>query len=105
MNQKRYEQIKFALAQLVRSGQLIATERETDSKKKHDAEQPWRNLLVRLADDRFTVVFVGRFNRGKSFLNECAARNGSSSNWRCPINIRDHVRALRNGRAKSGLLF
>lgn len=65
---KTYEQIKFALAELVRSGQLIATERETDSKKKHDAEQPWRNLLARLADDRFTVVFAGRFNRGKSSL-------------------------------------
>jgi len=65
---KTYEQIKFALAELVRSGQLIATERENDSKKKHDAEQPWRDLLARLADDRFTVVFAGRFNRGKSSL-------------------------------------
>lgn len=65
---KSYEQIKFALAELVRSGQLIATQHETDSKKKHDAEQPWRDLLAWLADDRFTVVFAGRFNRGKSSL-------------------------------------
>lgn len=68
MDLKSYEQIKFALAELIRSGQLIATEHETDAKKKHDAEQPWRDLLARLADDRFTVVFAGRFNRGKSSL-------------------------------------
>ena len=43
-----YEQIKFVLAELVRSGPVIATERETDSKKKHDAEQPWRDILESL---------------------------------------------------------
>ena len=68
MDLKNYERIKFELAELVRSGQLMATDRESDPRKKHDAEQPWRDLLARLADDRFTVVFAGRFNRGKSSL-------------------------------------
>lgn len=68
MDLKSYEQIKFELAELVRSGQLVVSEREKDSKKQYDAERPWRDLLARLADDRFTVVFAGRFNRGKSSL-------------------------------------
>jgi ribosome biogenesis GTPase A len=68
MDLKIYEQVKFGLAELIRSGQLIASEKEKDSTKRWEAEQPWRDLLTRLAEDRFTVVVAGRFNRGKSSL-------------------------------------
>ena len=68
MDLKTYEQIKFELAELIRSGQLIASEREQDSNRRYDAERPWRALLTRLAEDRFTVVVAGRFSRGKSSL-------------------------------------
>jgi len=68
MDLKTYEQIKFELAELIRSGQLIASEREKDSNRRYDAERPWRDLLTRLAEDRFTVVVAGRFSRGKSSL-------------------------------------
>jgi small GTP-binding protein len=68
MDLKTYEQVKFELAALIRSGQLIASEPEKDPNKRYDLEQPWRNLLTRLAEDRFTVVVAGRFSRGKSSL-------------------------------------
>ena len=68
MDLELYEHLKFDIAEIVRSGQLLATEQENDPRRKHDTEQLWRGLLARLADDRFTVVFAGRFNRGKSSL-------------------------------------
>jgi GTP-binding protein EngB required for normal cell division len=68
MDLKIYEQIKFDLAEVIRAGKLIVSEREKDASKRYDAEQPWRKLLARLAEDRFTVVVAGRFSRGKSSL-------------------------------------
>jgi GTP-binding protein EngB required for normal cell division len=68
MDLKTYEQVKFELAELIRSGQLIASEREKEPNERYDAEKPWRALLTRLAEDRFTVVVAGRFSRGKSSL-------------------------------------
>jgi GTP-binding protein EngB required for normal cell division len=68
MDLKTYEQVKFELAELIRSGQLIASEKDKESNKRWEYEQPWRNLLIRLAEDRFTLVVAGRFNRGKSSL-------------------------------------
>jgi GTP-binding protein EngB required for normal cell division len=68
MDLKTYEQVKFELAELIRSGQLLASQRETDQNRRYDAEHPWRLLLTRLAEDRFTVVVAGRFSRGKSSL-------------------------------------
>lgn len=72
MDLKTYEQVKFELAELIRSGELVATGpftvQEKDPNKRWNAAQPFRDLLTRLADDRFTVVVAGRFNRGKSSL-------------------------------------
>jgi len=56
------------LAEIIRSAELIAGEQVKDSNKRWEAEEPWRNLVTRLAEDRFTVVVAGRFNRGKSSL-------------------------------------
>jgi GTP-binding protein EngB required for normal cell division len=61
MDLRAYEQYKFELAEVIRSGMLAAG-------KDHDSEAGWRALLARLAEDRFTVVVAGRFNRGKSSL-------------------------------------
>lgn len=68
MDLKSYEQVKFDMAEIIRSAELVAAGNEKDSNKKWQAEQPWRELLTRLAEDRFTVVVAGRFNRGKSSL-------------------------------------
>ena len=68
MDLKTYEQVKFELAEIIRAGELIAVSQVDDPNKRWQAEEPWRELLTRLAEDRFTVVVAGRFNRGKSSL-------------------------------------
>jgi small GTP-binding protein len=62
MDLKDYEHQKFAIAEILRSASLVAP---------RDALQ-WqerlRDLFVRLAEDRFNLVVVGRFNRGKTSI-------------------------------------
>ena len=62
MSLQQYEQFKFRLAEIVRFASAIDYEHEKGS------EQRWREVLARLAEDRFNVVVAGRFNRGKSTL-------------------------------------
>lgn len=57
MDLSRYEQTKFALADLLRTLPWTS----------HRAER-LRALFGRLAEDRFNLVVVGRFSRGKSSL-------------------------------------
>jgi GTP-binding protein EngB required for normal cell division len=61
MDLKQYEQKKFALAEIIRSAQSIDTKDETLLSES-------RGLLTRLAEDRFHLMVVGRFSRGKSTL-------------------------------------
>jgi len=61
MNLKQYELAKFSMAEIVRSAQAIDT-------KDIDLRSASRDLLSRLADDRFNLMLVGRFSRGKSTL-------------------------------------
>jgi GTP-binding protein EngB required for normal cell division len=61
MDLRTYEQYKFELAELIRSGMLLAG-------GDRDNERRWRELLTKVAEDRFTVVVAGRFSRGKSSL-------------------------------------
>ena len=68
MDLKTYEQLKFELAELIREGQLLSSKNNGDPRSRANSEQSWRGLLARLAEDRFTVVVAGRFNRGKSSL-------------------------------------
>ena len=61
MNLKEYEQAKFVITDIIRSAQAIDT--------KDDAlHAGCRDLLTRLAEDRFNLLVVGRFSRGKSTL-------------------------------------
>jgi small GTP-binding protein len=57
-----YEQQKFAIADVLRSASVLANSRD----------QEWgdrlRDLFKRLAEDRFNLVVVGRFSRGKTSL-------------------------------------
>lgn len=62
MDLRAYEQSKFAIAGLLRSALALAPEPKTDW---HERAQP---LFARLAEDRFNLVVVGRFNRGKTSL-------------------------------------
>ncbi len=62
MDLREYEGVKFELAEALRTvceemGQVAA-----------DGSEPVRNLLARLAEDRFNLVVVGRFSRGKTTL-------------------------------------
>ena len=61
MNLKQYEQAKFSMAEIIRSAQAVDT-------KDQDLLSASRDLLMRLADDRFNLMVVGRFSRGKSTL-------------------------------------
>ena len=62
MNLMEYEWVKFELASILRSATIGVS-----------AEQPktapiFNDLFARLAEDRFNLVLVGRFNRGKTSL-------------------------------------
>ncbi len=61
MDLREYEQHKFAIADLLRLMELVAPDR-----------QRWRHqatpLFTRLAEDRFNLVLIGRFSRGKTSL-------------------------------------
>lgn len=61
MDLKSYEQEKFALAEIIRSAQAVDT-------KDQSLHQECLDLLTRLAEDRFNLLVVGRFSRGKSTL-------------------------------------
>lgn len=62
MDLRRYEGIKFALAEILRA---VAVH-EARSGKRETASV--RDLFARLASDRFNLAVVGRFSRGKSTL-------------------------------------
>ena len=62
MDLREYEQHKFAIAELLRSALARAPEQTADLRQR---VQP---LFARLAEDRFNLVVVGRFNRGKTSL-------------------------------------
>jgi hypothetical protein len=62
MDLRSYEQDKFAIADLVRSAALLGP------RQNRDCEERTEDLLARLAEDRFNLVVVGRFNRGKTSL-------------------------------------
>ena len=57
MDLKDYERAKFALADLLRALPWTSARAE-----------PLRAMFARLAEDRFNLVVVGRFSRGKSSL-------------------------------------
>lgn len=62
MDLQEYEQIKFSLADVVRASLLLVSE------EAREVRQGLNGLQSRLAEDRFNLVFVGRFSRGKSSL-------------------------------------
>ncbi|MGA8839904.1 MAG: dynamin family protein [Candidatus Aquilonibacter sp.] len=76
MDLRQYEQIKFALAEIVRSAATLARPQAADT----DPSIP--DVFVRLAEDRFNLVVVGRFNRGKTSL-----MNALLSTRRLPVGI------------------
>lgn len=62
MDLQEYEQTKFSLADILRASLLLVPEED------REARQGLGALQARLAEDRFNLVFIGRFNRGKSSL-------------------------------------
>jgi GTP-binding protein EngB required for normal cell division len=62
MDLREYEQSKFSIAHILRSALACVPQPTTDL---HERLQP---LFARLAEDRFNLVVVGRFNRGKTSL-------------------------------------
>lgn len=61
MNLSEYEQRKFSLAEILRAAQEIKT-------KNGSVRSDAGDLLAKLAEDRFNLMVVGRFSRGKSSL-------------------------------------
>lgn len=62
MNLAEYEKVKFELAEILRSAVINA------NREMSDAPDEIRDLFSRLAEDRFNLAVVGRFNRGKTSL-------------------------------------
>ena len=62
MDLTTYEESKFELAQVLRTASALLPNEETER------HQRIRELQARLAEDRFNLVVVGRFSRGKSSL-------------------------------------
>ena len=62
MDLREYERAKFDLAELLRAVAAL------DSQPSGDARACLDDLFVRLAEDRFNLVVVGRFSRGKTSL-------------------------------------
>jgi hypothetical protein len=62
MDLREYEHIKFEFAEILRSAQTGLP------RERHDAHDRIRELFSRLAEDRFNLVVVGRFSRGKTSL-------------------------------------
>jgi len=62
MDLRAYERHKFALAEILRSAAGIA------ASNREKLRERTRALAERLAADRFNLVVVGRFNRGKTSL-------------------------------------
>jgi len=62
MDLRDYEQTKFQLAELLRSSGA------SDSQQPRQIQDQVRDLFSRLAEDRFNLVVVGRFSRGKTSL-------------------------------------
>jgi GTP-binding protein EngB required for normal cell division len=62
MDLRAYEQSKFELAEVLRSASGLVPREE------HVHHERIRDLQIRLAEDRFNLVVVGRFSRGKTSL-------------------------------------
>ena len=68
MELREYEQNKFTIAKILRSVSACVPDETTSLRDR------LRPLLARLAEDRFNLVVVGRFSRGKiSFMNAILA--------------------------------
>lgn len=65
MDLRDYEEAKFSLAALLRSAAALDP---CDAQGRHTHEELFRGLFSRLAEDRFNLVVVGRFSRGKTSL-------------------------------------
>jgi hypothetical protein len=65
MDLRQYEQVKFELAALLRSASALDSQ---DAQGRHAHQDQIRELFSRLAEDRFNLVVVGRFSRGKTSL-------------------------------------
>jgi type IV secretory pathway ATPase VirB11/archaellum biosynthesis ATPase len=62
MDLRSYEQDKFAIADILRSASLLVPSQNRGREERSE------ELLARLAEDRFNLVVVGRFSRGKTSL-------------------------------------
>lgn len=70
MNLAEYERAKFELAAILRAAHAI------QHRENPEVENPFTDLFARLAEDRFNLVVVGRFNRGKTSLMNALLRTG-----------------------------
>jgi small GTP-binding protein len=62
MDLREYEQKKFAIAEILRAASRVIPDDRTEWR------QRLQDLFTRLAEDRFNLVVVGRFSRGKTSL-------------------------------------
>jgi small GTP-binding protein len=65
MDLHEYDEVKFNLAALLRSADAFDAR---DAQGRHANGDLFRDLFSRLAEDRFNLVVIGRFSRGKTSL-------------------------------------
>jgi small GTP-binding protein len=65
MDLREYDEVKFDLAALLRTAAAFDAR---DAQGRHANDDLVRDLFSRLAEDRFNLVVVGRFSRGKTSL-------------------------------------
>jgi type IV secretory pathway ATPase VirB11/archaellum biosynthesis ATPase len=62
MDLHEYEKKKFTIAEILRSASACVPERAQEMRIR------LQHLFARLAEDRFNLIVVGRFSRGKTSL-------------------------------------
>jgi GTP-binding protein EngB required for normal cell division len=67
MDFKSYEETKFEIAEIIRAAEALSA-KSSSTTANTSFDPTWRELMARLAEDRFTIVFAGKFSRGKSSL-------------------------------------
>ena len=83
MDLKEYEQEKFGIADIIRSAQAVDTKDEA-------LQSECRDLLTRLAEDRFNLLGCRAIQPRQIDADERHPRWRSLANGDCPAHVRNH---------------
>ena len=93
MDLREYEQNKFAIAEILRSASACVPEQRTELRVR------LQDLFARLAEDRFNLVVIGRFNR-EILVDERNPGERPAADWYRSAHVRHHHSGLWQQRAR-----